>query len=112
MNDSEVFKNPCAICRKREATQLCDFVVRYDNSIIFLRNWKEFQLENAGGHHETCDLPLCKKCSHQAGHHVDICPHHHGLLKQVELPKKYRKYQLKQKTKLYMGDGYEPTTTH
>jgi hypothetical protein len=39
MNDPEVFTNPCAFCRKRKATRLCDFVVDY-SSIIFVRGYE------------------------------------------------------------------------
>jgi hypothetical protein len=102
MNDPKIFENPCAICKVREATQLCDFIVHYDRSIIFFKDYKLMKEHAENGFHDTCDLPICKECSYKENG-ADFCPHHHDLLKQVELPKKYRKYQLKQKAKLYMG---------
>lgn len=35
MNDPAVFKNPCAICRKREAERLCDFVIVFNRYPIY-----------------------------------------------------------------------------
>jgi hypothetical protein len=107
MNNPLIFENPCAICKIREATQLCDYIVMYDNSIIFFRNYKQFREENMNGHHETCDLPLCVKCSHKAGHHVDLCPHHYKLQQQAELPKHLKKAQMRQKAKILRGETNE-----
>ncbi|WP_099157290.1 hypothetical protein [Virgibacillus ndiopensis] len=100
MNDAEVFENPCAICSKRVATKLCDYIIRYDNGIIFFRNWQRFKEVNSPGYkHETCDLPLCDECSHNAGHQVDMCPHHYKLHQQAKLPNDLARKALKQKAK-------------
>lgn len=94
MNNPKVFENPCPICRKREATQLCDYIVRYDNSIMFIRNRNLFNKVNAPGYkHETCDLPLCKECAYVVGTNVDMCPHHFKLFQQSELLLELQKYQ-------------------
>lgn len=102
MNEPGVFSNPCAICKKREATKLCDYIVKYDNSIIFFRNQKLFEKVNSPGYkHDTCDLPMCDDCAKNVGHHVDFCPHHYHLFLQVELPKELQKYQRKAKADMY-----------
>lgn len=94
MNDPKVFESPCAMCKKREATQLCDYIVRYDNSVVFLRNRIDFNKANSPGRkHETCDLPICKDCSHDIGMNVDVCPHHYKLHLQTDLPLELQKYQ-------------------
>lgn len=98
MNDPRIFENPCAICKVRVAEKLCDYVIRYDNSIIFYRNLQRFIRENSS-RHETCDLPLCNKCAIEIGVNVDFCPHHYKLHLQSELPERLKKYQLKQKAK-------------
>ena len=99
MNDPKVFSNPCAICRVREATKLCDYVIRYDNSIIFFRDYEMFHEANTRTKNETCDLPLCEKCSKEIGVNVDVCPHHYNLHLRAELPPKLKKIQLRYKTK-------------
>lgn len=94
MNDPKVFENPCPICKKHEATQLCDYIIRYDNSVIFFRNRRLYNKVNSPGYkHETCDLPLCQECSYRVGVHVDMCPHHYKLHLQAGLPRHLRKYQ-------------------
>lgn len=68
----EIPENPCAICRKREATQLCDFVVDY------------FWMSHKGNVTSTCDLPMCKECStYYSGH--DFCPEHYKMLPDLKL---------------------------
>lgn len=100
MNDPEVFAEPCAVCRVRKAVRWCDFVIDYDRTIIFLRNYKDFKAANEDTRHETCDLPLCKECSYERNQ-ADFCPHHHNLLKQVDLPKHLQKAQIRSKAKIY-----------
>ncbi|OZS79463.1 hypothetical protein CF394_00735 [Tetzosporium hominis] len=72
MNDPKVFENPCAICRKREATQLCDFVTEY------------FWVSHKGQVTGTCDLPICRDCAHESGGH-DFCPEHKKMLPTLKL---------------------------
>lgn len=101
MNDPDIFKNPCPICKKRKATQLCDYVIQYNSGIIFVRDsgnsymssYRMTKEETEAYKYWTCDLPLCKDCSHQIGYHIDICPHHFKLHQQIELPEHLRKYQ-------------------
>lgn len=111
MNNNPIpFDNHCAICKKREATQLCDYIIRYDNSIIFVRNRILFnKLNSAGYKHETCDLPLCKECAKSVGNHVDLCPHHYQLHQQVELPENLRMAQARSKGKIYSITGKATT---
>lgn len=103
MNNPKIFENPCAICRKKEATQLCDYVIRYDNSTIFIGNYKEFVEENSRCKHESCDLPICKECAKEGGQNVDFCPHHYKLHLQVELPKHLQKAQRREKAKQFLN---------
>jgi hypothetical protein len=65
-------ENPCAICRKKEATQLCDFVIDYV--------WTSHH----GNGTLTCDLPMCTECSDHRGSH-DFCPQHSQMLKDLDL---------------------------
>ncbi|SET85057.1 hypothetical protein SAMN05216389_14012 [Oceanobacillus limi] len=98
MNDPAVFENPCTICRKREATQLCDYIIEY-HPVIFFRDYKRF-IEQKAYQHETCDLPLCKECARKAQPGYDFCPHHYALYKQIELPGKLKRAQRVSKAKL------------
>lgn len=67
-------ENPCALCRSREATQLCDFVVEYA--------W--FSKPGLDGRY-TCDLPMCIECAKsQPGY--DFCPYHKKMLGQLRNP--------------------------
>lgn len=103
MNDPELFKNPCAICERKVATQLCDYIIKYDDSIIFARDYEDFKELNAPmAKYKTCDLPMCNDCAKKIGNNLDFCPHHYDLHSQVELPsKKLKDYQWKQKIKAF-----------
>jgi|SRR5690554_1300528 len=102
MNDPNVFADPCALCKKRKATRLCDYIVRYDNSVIFFRDRQLFNKVNSPGYkNETCDLPMCEDCSKNVGHQLDFCPHHYNLHLQAELPKELQPYQWRAKVKMY-----------
>ncbi|MNW53642.1 hypothetical protein D3C74_312080 [compost metagenome] len=99
MNNPSVFKNPCGICKVREATLLCDYVTEYHSmSVIFVNGpYAAFRSANEGPRIDTCDLPMCEECAEHITDGVDFCPHHHNLHKQVRLPDNLRKYQRKQK---------------
>ncbi|KMY49218.1 hypothetical protein [Peribacillus loiseleuriae] len=99
MNDPGVFAAPCAICRVRKATRWCDYIIKYDHSIIFIRDYKRFVEENSYPHNETCDLPLCEECTHDQNK-ADLCPHHHKLQQQAELPENLRGAQARTKMKI------------
>ncbi|MGG3803143.1 hypothetical protein [Metabacillus fastidiosus] len=99
MNDPGVFTEPCAICRVRKAVRWCDYVIRYDRSIIFLRDYKKFVEANEHPRDETCDLPLCEKCTHEQNK-ADLCPHHYKLQQKTELPADLKKAQLRAKMKI------------
>ncbi len=100
MNEPGVFENPCAICKKREATKLCDYIIEYDNSVIFFRNRQLFNKVNSPGYkHETCDLPMCNECAKNIGVEVDFCPHHYKLHIQAELPPKLERARMRAKLK-------------
>lgn len=99
MNDPEVFSDPCAICKKRKATRLCDYVIRYDHNITFFCDYSMLKKEVEEIYHETCDLPLCEECARTVNK-VDFCPHHYKLLDKAELPPGLKKYQIKQKVKM------------
>lgn len=99
MNDIDVFVAPCAICRKRKATQLCDFIVRYDLQPIFFRDYEMFKESVEHGNNETCDLPLCKECSHESNQ-ADLCPHHYKLQQQAKLPQRLEIIRMREKGKM------------
>lgn len=101
MNSPGVFENPCAICRAREATKLCDYVTEYQsNAIIFVKgSYEAFKRANSGPRYDTCDLPMCDECAKHITDEVDFCPYHHKLHSQIDLPDKYKKYQIRQKKK-------------
>lgn len=65
-------KNLCSVCKKREATQLCDYISEH----IWTSNHGHMPI--------TCDKPLCKECSIRMGGGYDFCPQHRQeLLKQI-----------------------------
>jgi hypothetical protein len=104
MNNPLIFENPCAICKVREATRLCDYVMEYNRNLIFIRDYKKFKEANERGHDETCDLPLCERCSHETNK-ADLCPHHHKLQQKAELPKHLKQAQMRQKAKVLRGES-------
>lgn len=101
MNNPSIFENPCAICKVREATLLCDYVTEYHSqSVIFVNGpYEAFKSANEGLRIDTCDLPMCEECAKHITDGVDFCPHHHKLFKQTRLPDGLRKYQSRQKIK-------------
>jgi hypothetical protein len=99
MNDPGVFTEPCAVCRVRKAVRWCDYIINYDRSVIFVRDFEKFQYLNETPHDETCDLPLCGECTNEQNR-ADICPHHFKLQKQAELPEHLRVAQARAKMKI------------
>lgn len=92
----------CAICKRNPVNRWCDYVVGYDNNIIFLRGYKEFMDANGGCNHSTCDLPMCDKCATNVSRERDFCPHHMSLHRKAELPDKYqRSRQTQAKMEIY-----------
>ncbi|RFA36218.1 hypothetical protein CAI16_05355 [Virgibacillus dokdonensis] len=87
MNDPNVFENPCPICKKKEATRLCDYVTKYIVTTIDFR-----------ATYETCDLPLCEDCASRYGQ-FDFCPQHEALFNQLKLPKELQRYANRAKFK-------------
>lgn len=71
-------KYPCSFCKKKEATQFCDFVIGYA--------WTSAKDEKGrmiGGHHLTCDNQICKECATTIGG-FDFCPSCNELRKMIE----------------------------
>jgi hypothetical protein len=106
MNEPELFKNPCGVCRKKVATRLCDFIIDY-HGVIFFRDFQDFRDQER---HETCDLPMCEDCATKhAGH--DFCPYHLKLYDRLQLTdEKQLRAQRDQKMKpliweMEKGDG-------
>jgi hypothetical protein len=93
MNNPNIFKNPCPICKRKEATRLCDFVVNY---VVTSADFKVTHL--------TCDLPLCEDCVRKYGQ-FDFCPYHEKLFKQLALPKELQRYANKAKSQMIWGDN-------
>lgn len=62
-------KYPCSFCKKREATQFCDFVIDYSATL--------FLSPRDGGilppRPATCDNQICKECATQYNGH-EFCP--------------------------------------
>lgn len=100
MNDPGIFAEPCAICHVQKATRYCDYVIGYNNSIIFIRDYKKFVEENSACKHKTCDLPMCEECAKNVGYEVDFCPQHYKLYLQSELPEYLQKAQLRTKMRI------------
>ena len=98
-NDPSVFEGACAICKTRKAVRWCDFIIQYNRHVTFYRNHELMISANSSPNDETCDLPLCEKCTYEEGR-ADLCPHHHKLHSQAELPKHLRKYQQQSKAKI------------
>lgn len=99
MNDPDVFSEPCAICKVRKAVRWCDFVIFYNRTPIFVKGYENFSEINSSPHDETCDLPLCEKCTHEQNL-ADLCPYHYKLQLQAELPKHLRRAQARSKMKI------------
>lgn len=95
-------KGICSICRKKVVSRWCDFIIKYKNETIFIRDYKEFiEANRHGAQYETCDLPMCEECANTVSHDTHICPHHNELLKIVELPNEYqRQRQQREKSKI------------
>lgn len=101
LNSPNVFENPCAICKVKEATKLCDYVTEYRSRAVILvkGSYEAFKQANSGSGYDTCDLPMCDECAKVITDGVDFCPYHHDLHSKVRLPDKLRKYQSRQKIK-------------
>jgi hypothetical protein len=71
---------PCSFCKRREATQFCDFVFDYQGTI--------FMSERDGGIQApspvTCDNEICSECAAKYNGH-DFCPSCESLRKQLKL---------------------------
>ena len=69
MTIQQFHKYPCAFCKKKEATQFCDFVVGYRGQTIF--SGKDGYVSPPST--ETCDNQVCKDCmTDYEGH--EFCP--------------------------------------
>lgn len=71
-------KYPCSFCKKREATQFCDFVIGY--------SWTTAKDENGkmiGPQQKTCDNQICKECATNICGY-DFCPSCNELRMLVE----------------------------
>lgn len=95
----------CAVCRKRPVERWCDYIVSYDNSTVFTREYKSFIEINRSTQYETCDLPMCTECATNVSVDRDLCPHHMSLQRKVELPDQYqRRRQSQEKAKILQGN--------
>lgn len=92
----------CAVCRRRPVERWCDYVISYDNSVVFTRDYKSFVEINRSNQYETCDLPMCKECAKNVSVDRDLCPHHMSLHQKVKLPDEYqRRRQTQEKRKMF-----------
>lgn len=74
----------CSVCKKKEATKLCDFPVgraryvghppRYLMEQVKRSDiaWKKLDMEWT----MTCDRPLCSECAIEMRNGIDFCPCH------------------------------------
>ncbi|NGQ95029.1 hypothetical protein G3578_07495 [Brevibacillus sp. SYP-B805] len=71
-------KYPCSFCKKKEATQFCDFVIGYA--------WTSAKEKGKmiGGYHVTCDNEICKDCATTAPGGFDFCPSCNELRRMIE----------------------------
>lgn len=72
-------KDPCAVCRVREVTSYCDFVISYYWTTI-----KNEQGVMIGPEHATCDLPMCDECRNKHGYY-DFCDYHNKMLPDIDI---------------------------
>ncbi|MDR6776291.1 RNA polymerase subunit RPABC4/transcription elongation factor Spt4 [Paenibacillus peoriae] len=78
---AEVFKMPkypCPFCKKREATQLCDFIIDH-----FFTTAKDEKGRMIGMQHETCNNQMCTKCMTVYGG-LEFCPSCSKLWKYIQ----------------------------
>lgn len=95
----------CAVCKRKPVSKWCDYVTGYENSTLFLRNYKDFISANSGNDYTTCDLPMCNSCATSVGRDRDLCPHHMSLHRQKELPNKYQRQRQMQEKVNVLGDN-------
>lgn len=92
----------CAVCRRRPVERWCDYIISYDNSIVFARDYKTFVDINHSTQYETCDLPMCKECANNVSIDRDLCPHHMKLHQNAKLPDEYQlQRQWQEKYKIF-----------
>lgn len=92
----------CAICKRRPVNRWCDYVISYETTTTFFRDYKDFVSANRQNDYETCDLPMCETCATNGGRDRDLCPHHMGLHRTVKLPDEYqRRRQSQTKSEMY-----------
>lgn len=85
-------KGICAVCRQKPVTRWCDYVIRYDHAVLFLRGHKDFMEANRrGAQYKTCDLPMCADCAYNVSLDHDLCPHHKMLQDMARLPDDYQR---------------------
>ena len=81
----------CAVCGKKPTTQFCDYIMEYDNNIMFVRDRQMFNdINRRGAQYQTCDLPMCKGCAKEVAKEHDFCPHHYSLYLQRDLPDRFQ----------------------
>lgn len=98
----QIYKYMCPFCRRREATQFCDFIVGYARMFA---SGKNGFVED---YHETCNVQMCKECANLVGG-SEFCPDCnklHGIVKAA-----YAKNS-KGKLRMYIDSIYESSEEH
>lgn len=76
-------KRLCAVCKKREATVLCDAII---GTSRFAGHPPRSHIHQHGENmfsdvpmqkNITCDLPMCGKCATKVTPYMDLCPTHY-----------------------------------
>ena len=106
----EFEKGICSVCKKRKVSKWCDYIVEYNHHVLFLRNYEDMiEANKRGADYKTCDLPICFECAKEVSMDTHLCPHHHNLHKQAELPDSYQRNRQKREQMKVMVDSLRPS---
>ena len=103
-------KGICSVCKKSQVSKWCDYITEYNHFVLFLRNYEDMiEANRRGASYRTCDLPMCSNCAKEVSSDTHLCPHHHHLHKQVELPEKYQRSRQKREHMKIQMESLRPS---